>query len=251
MENQETVYKVAIGVPNEAYILPEAYENHIVHAYHIGRVEAQMQNEKRNPRYEFYRYSTGRLLTPMARERLLTTALDNKMDYILMMDNDMLYPIDFVENLLKDMEEHPEIDILAPLAFMRNTPHSAVMYTTLEGYDKVLHKPYFYNEIVKNYPRNKLVECDAVGFGAVLINTRILKKMREPFCFSTTGSGEDIYFCIKAKNEAKARIFMDTRIKLGHMGKNIVIDEEYHDKFNKENNIEIADIPHKYLSYER
>lgn len=104
---------------------------------------------------------------------------------------------------------------------------------------------------MKNYPREKIVECDAVGFGGVLIKTSILRSMKPPYFFSTTGSGEDIYFCMKARQEAGARIFMDTRIKLGHLGKPAVIDEEYFDKWIKDNNHPILDVPHKYLDKEK
>lgn len=244
-------FKVAIGVPNEAFVLPNAYENHIMCAFHQGKLEETWKQENRPIQYEFYRFTTGRLLTQMAREKLTEAALSNQCDYICMMDNDMLYPIDFLECLLQDMEQRPEIDILAPLAFMRNPPHHAVIYNVTEGYDSNRHSSYYINNVVKNYPRDTIVECDAVGFGAVLINTRILKKMKAPYFFSTTGTGEDIFFCHKAKKEAGARIFMDTRIKLGHLMNPKVADEEYVDKYNVENNVEVPNTPHKYESYVR
>lgn len=241
------IYKVAISVPNEAFILPEAYENHIVIAFHLGKLEGNWRKEKRPIQYEFYRYSTGRLLTAMAREKLVQEALNAGMDYILMMDNDMLCPIDMVERMIADFESNPQIDVLAPLAHMRNPPHYAVIYTTTEGYDDKAHQPYFVNNFVRNYPKNTLIECDAVGFGAVMIKMDIVKKMKPPYFFSTTGSGEDIYFCIKSKQDAGARIFMDTRIKLGHLSAPRIIDEEYYEKWIKENKHEPEELPHKYL----
>jgi len=71
--------------------------------------------------------------------------------------------------------------------------------------------------------------------------------MKAPYFFSTTGSGEDIYFCIKAKQDAGARIFMDTRIKLGHLSAPKIIDEEYYEKWIKEHKHEAEELPHKYL----
>jgi hypothetical protein len=60
-------------------------------------------------------------------------------------------------------------------------------------------KDYFINNVVMNYPKDKLVECDAVGFGAVLIKRWVLDKIgKKPF-MSTCGTGEDILFCYKAK----------------------------------------------------
>ena len=242
----QKVYKVAVSVPNEAHILPEAYENHRVLHFRLGAYETMWKYERRNPRYEFYFYSTGRLLTQMAREKLVKTALAAGMDYILMYDDDMLLPADMVIRMLEDMEQHPEIDILAPLAFMRNPPHYPVMYIVTEGYDAQRHQDYYFNEIQKKYPRNKLVECDAVGFGAVIIRMDMVKRMQEPYFMSTTATGEDIMFCTNARKQAQARVFMDTRIKLGHISQPAIIDENYFDKWVKENNHPIPEQPHKY-----
>ena len=239
--------KVAISIPSEGHTLPESYDNHLVLSFHLGVLQEKWKHENRPIQYEFYWYTAGRLLTALARERLVSEALNAGMDYIFMYDDDMLLPIDCVERLLIDMEEKPEIDVVAPLAFMRNPPHYAVIYTTTEGYDQERHQPYFFNNFVKKYPKNTLVECDAVGFGAVLINMRIVKKMKSPYFFSTTGSGEDIYFCMKSRQEANARIFMDTRVKLGHLSNPRIIDEDYFETWVKDNKHDIPDLPHKYL----
>jgi GT2 family glycosyltransferase len=243
---EEKIIKVAISIPNEGHTLPESYDNHLIHAFRLGGLQERWRYEKRNPRYEFYFYSTARLLTQMARERLVRVALDASMDYIIMYDDDMVLPPSFFENMLEDIEQHPEIDILGALAFMRNPPHYPVMYSTKEGYDSIRKANYYINQFVQKYPRNKLVECDAVGFGAVCIKMAMIKKMKEPYFMSTTATGEDIMFCVNAKKQAKARVFMDTRIKLGHLATPQIIDEDYFDKWCKENKHEIADIPHKY-----
>lgn len=243
--------KVAISIPSEGHTLPEAYDNHLVLAFRLGGLQERCKSENREIQYEFYWYTAGRLFTPMAREKLVSEALNGGMDYIIMYDDDMLLPLDMVEKMLQDVEEHPEIDILSPLAFMRNPPHYAVIYTSIDGYDNERHQPYHINNFVKKYPRNQLVECDAVGFGAVLIKMDMVRKMKAPYFFSTTGTGEDIYFCVKSRQEAQARVFMDTRIKLGHLGAPTIIDEETFDKYAVDHKIEIPDIPHKYLSYER
>lgn len=243
---KEIVYKVAISVPNEAHILPEAYENHRVVSFRLGGYETMWKYEKRNPRYEFYFFSTGRLLTQMAREKLVQVALQADMDYIIMYDDDMLLPGDMVLKMLEDMEAKPEIDILGTLAFMRNPPHYPVIYSTEEGYDPRHHTTYYLNQAVKNYPREKLVECDAVGFGAVCIKMAMIRKMKAPYFMSTTATGEDIMFCINAKAQAKARVFTDTRIKLGHISQPRIVDEQYFDQWVKEYHHELGDKVHKY-----
>jgi len=182
----------------------------------------------------------------MAREKLIEVALASEMDYILMYDDDMLLPPDMAVKMIEDMENHPEIDVLAPLAFMRSAPHYAVMYTVKEGYDPVRREDYFINHWVVNYPKDKLVECDAVGFGAVIIKMSMVKRMTKPYFMSTSPTGEDILFCVNARKQANARIFMDTRIKLGHMGDPTLIDEDYWEQFSKTHGVEIPDAKYKY-----
>jgi hypothetical protein len=247
----QAVKKVVIAIPTEGHTLPEAYDNHLLVAKHVGTMEERWKWEKRSPRYEFYWYTAGRLLTAAARERLAEEALKADMDFMIMFDDDMVLPIDFIEAMLFDMEDRPEIDVLGALAFMRNPPHFPVIYTTIEGYDNTVHKPYFTNQIVKRYPKDKIIEADATGFGGVCIRMETtLKAMKPPYFFSTTGTGEDIYFCHKAKKEAGARVFIDTRIKLGHIMNPKIADEEYYEKYIAENGIEIGEEFYKY-NYDR
>jgi len=246
VKEEETVLKIAMGIPSEGHTLPEAYDNHLLTSFRMGCMQERWRYEKRNPRYEFYWFTTARMLTQMAREKLISVALQAECDYLIMYDDDMVLPTNMVEKLLEDMEKHPEIDILAPLAFMRNHPHYAVMYTAKEGYDNVRHQSYYFNQFVRQYPRNKLVECDSVGFGAVCIRLSMVKKMQSPYFMSTTNTGEDIWFCVNAKEQANARVFMDTRIKLGHLKNPEIIDEEWVDKYNKDYKLKLKEPFHKY-----
>ena len=243
---KDVVKKVVMSIPNEGVTRPESYDNHLVLSFHIGAWQERMKYDGRSPRFEFYWHTAGRLLTPIAREKLAQAALEVGADYMIMFDDDMTLPIDFAECMLLDMETNPHIGILGALAFTRNPPHFPVMYTCHEGYDPVRHLTFWKNEYVKNYPRDQLVECDAVGFGGVCIRMDIFDKLTPPYFFSTSGTGEDIYFCYKAKKEARTRVFMDTRIKLGHLMNPAIVDEEYYDKYNEENKTVPEEQPFKY-----
>lgn len=243
---KETVYKVAVAIPTEGHTLPESYDNHLINSFRLGGYQERWRYERRNPRYEFSWFTAGRMLTQMAREKLVHVALQAGMDFIVMYDDDMLLPPDMILRFLEDMEAHPQIDILAGLAFMRTPPHYAVMYTVKEGYDPVRKTDFYINHWVIDYPKNKLVECDAVGFGAVCIRMSMVKRMREPYFMSTTGTGEDIFFCHNAKKQANARVFMDTRIKLGHLGDPILIDDLYYEDFMKRRKLEKPKGKYKY-----
>lgn len=246
------IKKVAIQIPNEAYIQTQAYDNHIVNAVRTGAWAERMKWEKRPLQYEFYWYTTGRLLTQMAREKLIREARDNGMDYIIQYDDDMMLPPDFIPQMLATMEEHPEINVLGALAFMRNAPYYPVIYQVTEGYDGVRKQDYYFNNSVKRYPKDSLLECDAVGFGGVCIDMNFVReKMKEPYFMSTTQTGEDIWFCVQAK-EAGARVFVNTAIKMGHIKNPEIIDEEGFEKWIKENKHDLGEEPvSKYNSYEK
>jgi hypothetical protein len=243
---QEKVLKVAMSIPTEGHTLPESYDNHLIHAQRMGAYETKMLYENKlskfdksykfhKIRYSFYWYTAGRLLTQMAREKLVEHAIKENMDYIIFYDDDMILPPDFAIKMLETMRKHPKIDVLGALAFMRNPPHYPVIYSVIEGFDRLSGGEYYIRNFVKRYPKNSLVECDAVGFGGVCIKVELLKKMKAPYFMVTTNLGEDIWFCYKAKKEYGARIFMDTSIKMGHLKNPEVVDEEYFENWVKQN----------------
>ncbi len=231
---KDIVKKVFISIPTEGHTLPEAYDNHLTLMMRLGGLQERWRYEKRPIRYEFYFYTTGRLLTQMAREKLMQVAILGKADYVVMFDDDMLLELDSIEKMLSRFEQNPEIDVLAALAFMRNPPHYPVLYVVEEGYDPIRRTDYYINRIQPDFPKDALVEADAVGFGYVMIKMEMVKKMKAPYFMSTTATGEDIMFCVNARTQAKARIFMDTGIKTGHIGNPVIIDDEYFKKFQKE-----------------
>lgn len=254
--------KVVCAIPSMGYTHAEAYCNRLINFLHMGYLEQEGKvlhamkdillarlgpdettkvfNEysekhhiywsKDGTRFEFMLAVVGRIFTPVARDQAARMTLEHEADYLYMIDDDMICPDDMFETLYAH-----NVDVVAPLAFTRNYPHKPVMYSQLAGYDPVARKDYMSNYTVQNYPKNQLVECDAVGFGAVLIKAKVLSDLRAKFdggskwFMSTCGTGEDIYFCYQAK-KVGARIFMDTACKLGHLGAPICVDEDYAEK---------------------
>src|SRR4029077_8900371 len=119
------------------------------------------------------------------------------------------------------------------LAFTRNFPHHAVLYSIRERFDPLTKAHGYERDWIENYPKDKLVECDAVGFGAVLIKASVLKLVPAPRFMTTTGAGEDVHFCYEAGRRG-ARIFMDTTTKLGHLSHPVQITEDFVESVRKE-----------------
>ena len=111
------------------------------------------------------------------------------------------------------------------MAFTRLAPHKPVIYNLKTGYDAIERKEYYINYSVLTYPKNTLVQCDAVGFGAVLIKVDLFRKMKKPWLMTTSGAGEDIHFCHQAGKEGY-KIYMDTSTKITHLGDPMEITEE-------------------------
>ena len=242
VRKSEKIINVVVGIPNWGKTECESYFNRLLLVHRLGMIEALSAEGKlveygidlrdsKNTEFKFHYANAGRMLTQAARERIFDVAMNQVgADYIFMIDDDMTTP----QNLFEKLYRH-DVDIVAPLAFTRNPDHLAVMYEIPEDdWDMFLKRGTpARGRYVRNWPKDALVECDAVGFGAVLINTRILKRMTPPYCMTTSPTGEDIFFCSKSRKEAGARVYMDTSVKLGHLGAPVIIDEEYASTFNK------------------
>ncbi len=243
VDGVRTIKKVLVGIPKIGDTDPEAYDNRLEMMTHLGGLQVlsslglkQYDGFKFNYpdgiEYQFSISTVGDVFIAYAREQMATIAMDNGFDYLFMIDDDMLGPADLFERLVIH-----DVDIVAPLAFTRISPHKPVIYNIAEGYDKVTQTHYYTNYAVERYPKNQLVQCDAVGFGAVLIKVDVMKKLKkkdQPLMMSTCGSGEDIFFCHKAIR-AGFRVFSDTATQLAHLGPRKKITEYTYENQNGEN----------------
>lgn len=211
--------KILIAVPYDTDIPGATYDTHMEFMIELGRREASLP-------YSVAFATVGGVFTPLAREKIAEAAVRDGYDYVFMFDSDMSIPVDVLDRLYKH-----DVDIVAPLAFMRRPPYFPVIFIQRQAIEN--GKPYFSTTTVKNYPKNKLFECDATGFGAVLIKTSVIKKMTPPYFMSTCGTGEDILFCLNAKNQANARVFVDTSLPIGHLkSRTDLVTEKTYEEYN-------------------
>jgi len=224
------IVRVLLGIPTKGNTDPEAYDNRLELATHLGNLQTLSHLGVKeycgvkydipdDVEYQFFLSTIGNVFVAYARQQMANLAINQGFDYLWMIDDDMIVPPDLFEKLVRH-----DKDVIAPLAFMRFYPHKPVIYNVVEGYDTVTKQHYYQNYVVDRYPKNKLVECDAVGFGSVLIKVNILEKLEKPWFMVMTGAGEDIHFCHRAKR-AGFKIFMDTSVKLAHLGRRKKITE--------------------------
>lgn len=148
------------------------------------------------------------------RNYLTVQALNNKSEYLLMIDDDMTFPPDTLDTLLSNKKDicgvayHSRCDMGQIIKYLDETH-----FIKLEETDDPKYK--------------KTFECHATGTGIILIKCDIFQKIKRPwfmFEYHNTGQtklGEDWYFCEKAKKN-NIKTYADPTIKVGHIGERIV-----------------------------
>lgn len=146
----------------------------------------------------------GYSLPGTARERCIDLALAYQCDYILFYDADMIFTADVFLKLLKH-----ELPVVSALAFTARTPITPVIYKFTPNADGS-----FQSDPILNYKRDALQKVDAVGFGVILMQASVFRKVPKPW-FSSPGVGEDIQFAAFCKR-AGVDIYVDTSAKTVH-----------------------------------
>jgi hypothetical protein len=158
-------------------------------------------------------------------------------DWILFIDSDMAFQPGAVSTLVQTREKF-DLDILGGLCFQRTPPFQPTMYVLAANAD---HGYTF----LEQWQEDAAVEVDATGMAFCLIHKRvfdrILRKqtgegfpdletrqsMTPPPFFRWQGEyGEDFLFCREAQ-EAGNRIFVDTSVKVGHVGPTTITEEHF------------------------
>lgn len=138
-------------------------------------------------------------------ERVLEAAEDYDLSHVLLVDQDMHLPLDLPEQLLA---------LDAPIA-------SALYCRTVAPYDLVAFKlvpggcVYYDREELDMEGLNKV---DGVGLGACLIHLDVLKDLKSDWFRSAGGSGEDVYFFQRVRDELGVPVLLDCRARVGHVG---------------------------------
>lgn len=155
---------------------------------------------------------------PFARNRIVQNALEKQCDYIFFVDADMVFPSDILEKLLKH-----NLDIVNALAFRRIKPHYPCIFKW---------NPTENSYVTVSYSTG-LLEVDATGMPTILIKTEVFKKMKEVwpnqpwYYYRDNLFSSDITFCENAR-KLGYKIMIDTDIKTGHIGEEIVVTEEFY-----------------------
>lgn len=171
-----------------------------------------------------------------ARNMLAAEALDTGAERILWLDSDMVFDVNLMQMLAKDMDEGH--DYVTALYFRRHIPTSPVLYKSVDVVktdDGMRGK----TEVYKDYPRNTLFPIAGSGFGAVMTSAEIVKAVYDafgyPFAPMPGVLGEDLSFCWRAR-QLGYELFCDSRIKARHVS-SITIGEEHYERQEGSKNV--------------
>lgn len=149
-------------------------------------------------------------------------------DWILFIDSDMVWQPNDIATLLETQKKW-DLDIVGGLCFQRSEPYQPTLYK-YSGLDEWSYT------FMEKWDEDAAVEVDATGMAFCLIHRRVFDRILQrfggesfpdfeerqrfiPVPFFRWGErlGEDFQFCREAK-EAGCRIFVDTAVKVGHVG---------------------------------
>lgn len=196
--------KVLIGINNLNFISQLSYTSHWRLAYNLGRAceVHKIDFGLANPR----RMSIDRMRNECAK-----IALEGEFDYLWFLDDDVLVEPDSFPRL-----KSRDKDIIAGVTHIRGYPFYPMIFNFTDPAYK--SNSYVYDYKIKA-DEIGLLKCDAVGFSCCLIKTSLLKKIQPPFFATGAGMTEDVFFCLRAKEQLgdAFECFVDTHVHTGHI----------------------------------
>lgn len=161
-----------------------------------------------------------------ARNKLADIAVKEGYDRVLWLDSDIIFEPDLMSKMSKHLDSG--LEYISGLYFKRQYPTDPVIFQTIsqvQNGNELVTEAKVYND----YPKDTLFEVDATGFGAVMMTTELIKKIKDKYGlpFSPTlGLGEDMSFCLRAKRLG-AKLYCDSSIKLKHIGSVVYGEDTY------------------------
>ena len=203
--------KILIAVPTYENIYPDTYKS--IYDLDKGGNETM---------FEFIRgYDCA-----AARNRIILRAKDMGVDYVLMVDNDVVLPKDALLNLLEEGKEvclgyyaHRDSDNVyrGRTCVCKLTDERGKKY-----FNYPLESEYTAKELsdLREQGKHKL-QIHGGGMGCALIKMSVIKKLKYPYynwvLYNDKGMlSEDLYFCEELRKKG-IPIYTDTRVGCGHL----------------------------------
>lgn len=191
--------KIVVGVNTLTEVEASVYSNHCQFWFRQGR----------STKHDFLLNHPRRMAIDRMRNVTAKMAIDSQADYILFVDDDVLIPINTVDELISC-----DADIAVGWTIIRGYPFENMFFRWIDAEKlnlaKVEDKDFTYNE-------HGDIPVDAVGFSCALIKMDFLKKITSPYFITGPFNTEDIYFCIKGHQQVKdVKYVVNPRVLTSH-----------------------------------
>lgn len=202
--------KITIGIPTNRGVKAKTVQSLL-----------DMIVKNASDRYDYYSFhivtATEGYTIAENRNYLAIQAQKNGSDYLFMVDDDMVFPPETLETLVKH-----DKDIIGVASNSRMLPLSHTVGLMNENGE------YVSRESIKPWNKlpKELFKCYSVGTGVILIKMSVFERIEKPyFAFDVLDSGkvatgEDGWFC-KQAHKATIDIWCDPTIQIGHIGEYI------------------------------
>jgi choline kinase len=181
--------RITIGIPTNRHVRPLT-------------VKSLLELVAKNKEHTFHIVVESEGLTiEDNRNNIATQALANKSEYLLFVDDDMVFDADLLKTLLDANK------MVIGVAAKTRSGGSTVKMDGIQA---------------KLTPK-RLFTCRAVGTGVMLIDTEIFGEFKKPWFKITRLSngepkeGEDVYFCDQVRGLGH-EIWCDPTVKIKHIG---------------------------------
>lgn len=183
--------------------------------------------------FNFAYHHVTRLPIHLARLQACEKALAEGYDFVLLLDDDMIFLPDTLTRLVKHMQD-PDVVLVNALAYGRKPPYHACIYKQSANgiaYDNL-----------EGWEGRGLLEVDGTGLSCALLRTSALRKLDDFYYDKLTAEekldvatadkararghkwfghfehlGEDLYFCRRLR-DAGFKCHVDTDLVIGHVG---------------------------------
>ena len=197
--------RILIGTNLLTHIDANVYANHTALYYHLGRLSVERK-------WEFFQMCPTRMSIDRMRNEAGKLALQLECDYLVFIDDDMLLKTNTLESLIE-----ADKDIVMAHTFIRGYPFKPMAFSREETGDPGDIKLVSHDSVIEDAV-DGLSETYAIGFATVAIKTHLLKKLDMPWFITGPNGTEDIYFCLRCKQEIgdDVSIFTDCRVPTAH-----------------------------------
>lgn len=201
--------KILLGVPAFDGIVTEAQESFLNMVYYTA---------KNMPDYDLAIHIGYKREQFRARNNIVEAGISNDVDYILMLDDDMLVPA----NLIKRLIGH-DVDVVGATYYQRGGAYHPVIMMRDEPDEPGAYSAHFIHHTHPWLTTDRgMHQADVIGGGCMMFKAEVFKKIIPPYFESERRLGTDLAICGRLKDEG-VEIWVDTTVELGHVGEKQVI----------------------------